>query len=124
RPYSTMPAPRSGAVASRSCNRARRTRMLIGRAPSADLKRRRAGAGLASQRRLFNRLCLRRVEAAVRWRTWLAALLQRAVDRGELRRDAGPEGLHGHDGDHGDESEEQAVLDHAGTGLVVGVELG
>src|SRR5204863_1728820 len=73
---------------------------------------------------LLNRLCLRIVEAAVRSRTWSAALLQRAVDRGELRRDAGPEGLHGHDGDDGDESQEQAVFDHAGTGLVVGVELG
>src|SRR5207245_11046726 len=41
-----------------------------------------------------------------------------------LGGDAAAEGLDGHDGDDGDQGEEQAVLDHAGTGLVVGVELG
>src|ERR1051325_10916533 len=54
----------------------------------------------------------------------MCRLVERAVDRGELRGDAAPEGLHGDDGDDGDEGEQQAVLHHAGTGLVVGVELG
>src|SRR2546421_7426842 len=51
-------------------------------------------------------------------------LVEGARDRGELGGDAAAEGLDGHDGDDGDQGEEQAVLDHAGTGLVVGVELG
>src|SRR5882724_10119051 len=51
-------------------------------------------------------------------------LVQAAVDRGELGGDAGPEGLDGHDGDDGNEGQEQAVLHHARTGLVAGVELG
>src|SRR5438105_4271482 len=51
-------------------------------------------------------------------------LVQAARDRGELGRDAAAEGLDGHDGDDGDQGQEQAVLDHAGTGLVAGVELG
>src|SRR5438105_6541214 len=54
----------------------------------------------------------------------IRGLVQAAGDRGELGGDAVAEGLHGHDGDDGDQGEEQAVLDHAGTGLVAGVELG
>src|SRR5688572_5972845 len=45
------------------------------------------------------------------------ALLQVAVDGGELRRDAATERPDGDDRDHGDEGEKQAVLDHAGTTL-------
>src|SRR5919202_6700067 len=51
------------------------------------------------------------------------ALLDRAVDRAELGRDAGAQGPDGDDGDDGDEGEQEAVLDHARAALVLG-ELG
>src|SRR5687767_7839824 len=51
-------------------------------------------------------------------------LVQAAVDAGELLRDAATERLDGDNGDDGDQGEKQAVLDHAGTTLAVGVELG
>src|SRR2546423_1786938 len=53
--------------------------------------------------------------------SWLAA--DGVADAGELVGDVAAEGLQSGDGDHGDEGQEQAVLDHAGATLVA-VELG
>src|SRR5688572_29693022 len=72
-------------------------------------KGRRAGTG-KPRCRLFYRRELR--------------LLNAAVDARELRRDAATERLDGDNGDDGDQGEKQAVLDHAGTTLAVGIELG